>query len=117
MVIQNSKQSLRGTRQHPIICMPSTHMGLCWLQLFHSLVPVGLTWTTRKLHKKWRRLNFDLVIYVNIFTQRSDYDGILLCKILYFARGMVLLAEKSRWGCSIDQKMYRCMGHLVRPPH
>jgi hypothetical protein len=35
----------------------------------------------------------------------SDYDEILLCKILYFVRGTGLLVELNRWGRTIGQKM------------
>jgi len=31
---QCHKRSLQGTGQHPVICMPSTRMGLCWWWLF-----------------------------------------------------------------------------------
>jgi hypothetical protein len=40
----------------------------------------------------------------------SNYDEIPLCKILYFVRGMGLLAEQSRWGCTTDQKMVAMHG-------
>jgi hypothetical protein len=40
----------------------------------------------------------------------SDYNEIPLCKILYFVRGMGLLAELSRWGHTIDQKMVAVNG-------
>jgi hypothetical protein len=33
---QCRKRSLRGTGQHPVICMPYTLMGLCWWWLFDS---------------------------------------------------------------------------------
>jgi hypothetical protein len=35
----------------------------------------------------------NLVEWVNIFMEPSDYNEILLGKILYFVRGMTLLAE------------------------
>jgi hypothetical protein len=45
---QCRKRSLRGTGQHPVVCMPSTRMGLCWWWLFNYPLLVGLIWTTRK---------------------------------------------------------------------
>jgi hypothetical protein len=59
---QHCKRPIRGTRQHPVICMSSTHMVLCRWWLFNTLVLVGLTWTTRNLQKKttkvWNLLRF-----------------------------------------------------------
>jgi hypothetical protein len=40
--------------------------------------------------------------------ERSDYDEIPLCKILYFVGGTGLLAECRRWGRVKDQKMVAC---------
>jgi hypothetical protein len=34
-----------------------------------------------------------------------DHGKIPLCKILYVAEGNGLVAEKTRWGCTIGQKM------------
>jgi hypothetical protein len=34
-----------------------------------------------------------------------DHGNIPLCKILYVAEGNGLVAEKTRWGCAIGQKM------------
>jgi hypothetical protein len=39
---QCCKRCLRGTGQHPAVCVPST----CWWRLFNSAVLVGLIWTT-----------------------------------------------------------------------
>jgi hypothetical protein len=50
------------------------------------------------------------------FMEPSDYDEISLCKIPYFVRGTGLLAELSRWRCTIDRKLSWCKGRLVRPP-
>jgi hypothetical protein len=50
----------------------------------------------------WLELNSDFVTYVNIFMEPSNCDGILLCNILYFVRGMGLLAEQSRWRRTTD---------------
>jgi hypothetical protein len=44
-----------------------------------------------------------------------DYDKIALCKILYFVRGAGLLAEYSRWGRTIDQKMVAVHGSPCAP--
>jgi hypothetical protein len=35
----------------------------------------------------------------------SDFEEILLCKILYFVRGTGLLAELSSWRCALNQNM------------
>jgi hypothetical protein len=56
---------------------------------------VGLIWTTRTLQERNGEsltLNSDFVTEVNIFMEPSDCDEISLCKILYFVRGMGLLA-------------------------
>jgi hypothetical protein len=53
----------------------------------------------------------------NMFMEPSDYYEIPLCKILYFVRGMGLLAEESRWRGTIDQKMVVVRESPVRPPH
>jgi hypothetical protein len=53
---QCCKWFLQGTRQHPVVCMPSTYMGLCWWWLFNAMVLVGLIWTTRYLQTiKWQK--------------------------------------------------------------
>jgi hypothetical protein len=44
----------------------------------------------------------------------SDCDEIPLCKMLYFVVGTEILAEYSRWGCTIDHEMVVV---LVRPPY
>jgi hypothetical protein len=46
------------------------------------------------------------------FMEPSDYDKTTLCKILYFFRSTGLLAEYSRWGRTIDQKMVAVHGSL-----
>jgi hypothetical protein len=54
---QCCKRSLRGTGQHPVVCM-----GPCWWRLFNSSALMGQVWTTRNIHEKWRRhlnSNFD----------------------------------------------------------
>jgi hypothetical protein len=93
--VTSNKRSLRGTGQHPAVSMASTRMGFCCWWLFNSLVLVRLIWTTRNAHGrmvkalaefKFRRLG-------EHFCERSDYEEILLCKILYFIRGAGLLAE------------------------
>jgi hypothetical protein len=43
----------------------------------------------------------------------SDYDMILLYKILYFIEGRGLLADWKRWGCAIDQKLVAVQGTVI----
>jgi hypothetical protein len=38
-----------------------------------------------------------------------------LCKILYFVGDTELLAEKRRWGCTIDQKVVEVHGSPCAP--
>lgn len=45
----------------------------------------------------------------------SMYNEIPLCKILYFARGMGLLAEKGRRGYTVDQKIVTMQGSIRSP--
>jgi hypothetical protein len=47
--------------------------------------------------------------------EASDYDEIQLCKMLYFICGMGLLAERSRWECTIDQKLVAVQGSPYAP--
>jgi hypothetical protein len=47
--------------------------------------------TGKKQQSLW--LNSNFITYINIFMEPSNYDEIPLRKILYFVRGMGLLAE------------------------
>jgi hypothetical protein len=49
---QCRKRSLRGSGQHPVLWMPSTHTELCGWWLFNSPVLVGQIRTARNLQEK-----------------------------------------------------------------
>jgi hypothetical protein len=59
---------------------------------------VGLIWITRNLMEKIAKalVEFKFHCLDNIFMEPSECDEILLCKVLYFVRGMAVLAEQSR---------------------
>jgi hypothetical protein len=83
------------TGQHPVVCMPSIRMGSCGWRLFNSLVLVGLLWTTINLQEKMTKAlaEFKFRRLGKHFMEPSDYDKMPLCMILYFVRGIGLLAE------------------------
>jgi hypothetical protein len=56
---------------------------------------VGLIWNSRNVQRKMTKAlaEFRFFAYLNIFMEPSNYDEIPLYKILYFVRGMGLMAE------------------------
>jgi hypothetical protein len=64
--------------------------------------------------KQRQRVNSNFIALVKMFMEPSDCDEIPLYKMLYFVVGTEILAEYSRWGCTIDHKMVVVP---VRPPY